>query len=255
MTPVLRFDDRVTNALVQVKVNTGKSWSTLLRAEGRLACVRLAHSTQPFGNDASAHDQGKIAVKRDVGKVYATGGEIYDELKQQDENIAKAFYAAMERGDLTAARVLLAGFGKTNRNTPIGIFDGGAAHRRNRNSRGKISRRRAELVVGKYRPVENYIKARWKRVGFAKAGWAACAKQLGGTRGIAGWISRAGGVGSVDDKSNLINNPRITVTNEVRYVSDCLDSRQAFRAIQISGERIIKQAGIIVSNAARKAGL
>ena len=63
--------------LNQYALITGREVSDSVRQFARVACVELAHETQPFGNTKQAGDMGETAVARDIHKVYypATGSK------------------------------------------------------------------------------------------------------------------------------------------------------------------------------------
>jgi hypothetical protein len=70
-----------------------------------------------------------------------------------------------------------------------------------------------------------------QKVGFAKGGWATCAAQLGGTRGIPAWVTRHKTPGTVIDETES-ENPKITIRNDVNYTSKVLSDSNVQGALR-----------------------
>ena len=226
------------NSLNKLKLATGKSTAQVLKQQARLVAVSLAYSTQPYGDDGQP--LGISAIKRDVSKVYGSPTTIYAQIKERDEAMAKGFYGLIEKGKVKQAQELLLAAQVVDSQTPIGSFDGGEAHKASRNSVGRVSRRRAALIVSNPDKIRTYIEKCVKLVGFAKGGWAACARQLGGVRGIPGWVSRQkDSPGEVIDKSEEAQG-YIILVNKVKYISRCLGNGEIQRALDIEAEKMIK---------------
>ncbi len=220
-----------------------------LRQEARLTAVALAFQTQPFGDDDTARQRGAVAVERDIFRVYCTPSQVYGEiLKNSDKQTADAFYKLLWSGNKTRSQLLIEKHAPKFALAQIGNFDGGAAHRSRRNNRGRIaeSQKPIMLVMDRDR-LKNYVQREVNKVGEGKGGWAACARALGGTRGISGWISRQKSPGSVIEHYNTAISS-VSMTNEVPYASEIITSAGKADAIRIAGERLAKSVRIAVSH-------
>ena len=92
--------------------------------------------------------------------------------------------------------------------------------------------------------VDKYTNEIKKRVGFAKSGWADCAKKLGGTRGIPAWIkNQKGDMGDVQKKF-VGSSMEIILINKVKYIGKLVDNyhiKKAAGARARAIERLIKK--------------
>lgn len=237
----------------------------VLRAQARLMAVNLAFQTQPFGGSKavggqqdSGKNQGEGAVSRDIRKVIKTAADVFKDVEKQAINAGRIFYAMVKRGDYGKARELLVRLRVPGLlQAQIGPMSS-AYHKQAQHpipSRTRISRRQEPLLItDQVAQVKSYIKEVQKRVGIAKAGWASCAQQLGGTRGrmatnVAGveqqavpaWVKRhvgGRGQGTVIDQSDNFLKGRINMVNQVPWVSNCLSDQQAQKAIDIQAEKM-----------------
>ena len=214
----------------------------LLRLEARLCCVDLALVTQPYGNDEATRFEGQIAVNRDIYKVYTTPGKAYADISPPERQ--RAFWKFVNRGQWDKAQQILVSAGKAFKFTPIQSFDGGAAHQQHRNRQGKITGSQTPVMIVKDpEKLKAYIETEKAKVGEGKGGWATCARQLGGTRGIPGWVSRQNSPGSVDEQYGETKST-ITMTNEVSYASDIIDEQHKTQALNNSEYRLTRALAI-----------
>jgi len=222
----------------------------IMRQEARLCCVALAYATQPYGDDEKARAEGQVAVNRDIYKIYTTPGKAYDDISPPERQ--KAFWMFVNRAQWDKAQQILAADGKSLKFTPIQAFDGGAAHQQHRNRLGKITEsQKPVMVVKDPDKVRAYIASETAKVGEGKGGWATCARQLGGTRGIPGWVSRQNSPGIVDEHYGE-DRTTITLTNQVSYASDILDEAHKAQAVNISIDRLLKSIQIAERHAAKE---
>jgi len=240
------------------------SSSKILRSQARLLAENLAFQTQPFGKDQQARQMGEMAVERDIRKVYKTAGEIglSDSLSysirhatrgqeknksQTPDNAAKAFVYLVSKGKYTDARKLLQRVGVSEQEitqVPIGKMDGGQSHQTARHgTRKRVSKNQLPLRVVADGQIKTYINKIRRNVGIAKAGWAACSRIIGGTRGIPQWVTRnigrAGG-GSVADSSMDKRTPKVQLMNHVPWIDQCLSNSQLSQAVRIQYEKMVK---------------
>lgn len=98
-----------------------------------------------------------------------------------------------------------------------------------------------------------YINKIIKRVGTAKAGWASCAQQLGGWRGIPGWVTRHAGkavLGNVYDATGGQGSQQfVRMTNRVPWIDKCLNAGQIRRALDIQRGKMVNAIRIALSKA------
>lgn len=237
---------------VRVKVNTRSSdelfakmgWTLknslpgYLRQEARLVAVSLAIQTQPFGSSATSQAVGQVATSRDIYRVYTTPGKAFSDV--QNARAQAGFWKAVKSSAWDRAEKILRRSGNALKFTTIDNFDGGARHRQLRNNQGRIPpSQKPVMIVRNPSALKTYIKAEMKKVGFGKGGWSACARALGGTRGIPGWVSRQDSPGTVVE-SYKEERSWIRLTNDVPYADKILSLAQKEEAIAIAMDRLRK---------------
>ncbi len=208
-----------------------------LRQEARLTAVELARRTQPFGDGATPRAVGQAATTADIYRVYATPGKAYNDVQKSAQ---AAFWRAVKSSAWDRAASILGRFGTGLKGTPISNFDDGAAHRQLRNNQGRIPKsQKPVMIVKNPQALKSYVDAEVKKVGEGKGGWATCAKVLGGTRGIPGWVSRQNSPAQVIEsyKAELSS---VTMTNQVPYASEILSETEKQNAIDIAKDRLGK---------------
>jgi hypothetical protein len=242
-----------------------KTPAQVMRAQARLMAVNLAFQTQPFGGTKavggqqdSAKNQGEGAVARDIRKAIKTPSDIFQTIEKQGIGAGRAFVAMMRKGDFDLAKNLLVRLRVPGlMQAKVGTMSA-TAHKQALKpipKRPRMSTRQEPLLITNDRiPLRQYVKEIQKRVGIAKGGWAACAMQLGGTRGRMGtnvegaeqqavpaWVKRHAGnraTGTVLDQSDNFFTGLIRMINHVPWVSNCLTDAQAQRAIDIQAEKM-----------------
>lgn len=265
MNPPVSFkiDDRQFQfALRRLALATRKEFGEVVRQQARLIAVNLAYQTQPFG-DQQGKAQGTARVKRDIGRVYKSAGVAFDDIAKTTNGEASAnqfwYFIKNRRMDMATEMLRRLNLDGYATDITIGNFDLGARHQQARTgSRKGVSRRRKiDFIVTNPGQLSSYIKKIQQRVGTAKGGWAACAKQIGGTRGIPGWVSRqtqrlAGG--AVVDNTRNSSNPFVAMTNSVPWIDKCLNGGQMQRAFDIQREKMMSYIDRVISGAGSKAG-
>lgn len=226
------------SAIKRLIEETEKDGQEVVISQARLFCVDLVIVTQPWGKGKKAQKIGQGAVGRDINKVYMNEAELYGLIKQHSIEQAKAFYYHIKHGDFDKADKIA-----RTVNVNVGTFDGGRKHRSSRNSSGGISPG-AGKVFGLKKDVDKYANEIKKRVGFAKSGWADCAKELGGTRGIPAWVNKQkGDMGKVEKRFNG-SSIEVIIINKVKYIGKLVDNyhiKKAAGARARSIERLIKK--------------
>lgn len=224
----------------------GKGAKEVMIPQARLFCADLAYNTRPIGKTAKDGKDHREKVKNRINSIYLTVGAAVNIIKEQSPAGAVVFRKMLRKRDYTEARKIMNEFARGH--WSVGTFDGGKLHRDQRYTRGL----RIRMVVIDKAAVTAYIKKTVKLSGFAKAGFAAAARQLGGIRGIPGFVTRqkAPGRGKVSgDKKTL----KIEIFNDVRYLEFALDhtgedralahrSRQITSILKRMGDRKFKKA-------------
>ena len=252
---------------------TEKDRSDALLRYGRLACVSLAMQTQPFGTDKGVRDKAQENIKREIGRVYVPVPAMHDRIQRTGKTFSDvpnvrtaaqagaAFIRMIRRGDKPGAEKLLQDL-KIERHftTRVGSMDSGAEHRGARHgSRRKVPRNTfTKLAVTNFNKLTSYARKVVQRVGTAKAGWSACANQLGGTRGIPSWVNKQAqgkGLGVVDNQSRRGSRPFVLMTNRVPWIDKCLSPRQVQRALDIQRQKMVLAINRQMSTRARASNL
>ncbi len=233
-----KIDTRGSDELFQKMGWTIKnSVPGFLRQEARLTAVELARRTQPFGGGATPQRVGQAATTADIYRVYATPGKAYDDIQS---NAKSGFWRAVKTSAWDRATTILNRSGNALKGVAILPFDDGAAHRQLRNNQGRIPKsQKPTMIVKNPSALKSYVDAEVKKVGEGKGGWATCAKVLGGTRGIPGWVSRQNSPAQVVEsyKAELSS---VTMTNQVPYASEILSEDEKQNAIEIAKDRLGK---------------
>lgn len=226
---------RFADALKKFWAYSHKSLGEVTRAQARLFAVELANRTQPFGSGPDAQFTGKQAVRRDIRRVFVSASTF----ESSDKHGLKAWLTkAVEAGNIAEIQTAVKRFaGRTPLVSADIVRD---HHRSQRNARGRVGRSAIPMFILKRGAVERYTAEKEKLVGFGKSGWSQAARDLGGTRGIPGWVSRNRGPGSGRDLTQSKNNPRVELANDVRYCSDILPPREIETAARIQAEKMEK---------------
>ena len=274
-----------------------------MRIQARVLAMRLMQNTQPSPvigsspkNNNMLLEQSKKKIRRQVSSVYtspALASFFISKIKlprgktetQNPEQAARAFSALMRgrvsqktgrasrptKSAVVQAQDILNRFNRHPfMNTQIDQFDAGQAHRKARfGPRQNVPRNQAlRLVVTNQQAIDAYIKKRQENIGVAKAGWAACADELGGAKTVRskddgrvelpGWVRRQlkkFQLGSVSDNSDRKKDPFIELRNGVKYIGQLISQETVQQTIDTQVLRMINRLGIISSAQARKAGL
>ncbi len=232
----VKHESNIARYCREKSLNLKTSIPAVLHQAARLVAVSLAYQAQPFGIDEKSQALGVVATTRDIYRVYATPGKAYDDI--QDKGAAAGFWKAVKTSAWDRAAKILNREGSRLKGTLIDNFDGGAQHRQLRNNQGRIPEsQKPVMVVKNPSAVKTYVATETKKVGFGKGGWASCARALGGTRGIPGWISRQGSPATVVENYNA---PimSITLTNQVPYASEILSPAQKSEAVRIAMDKL-----------------
>ncbi|MDQ8206216.1 hypothetical protein QEH52_01750 [Coraliomargarita sp. SDUM461003] len=253
-------DVRDTNRrLARYAQFSGRGIAVEVRNSARRLSANFAYRTQPFGNSEAAHNQGMVAVQRDVYRVFATPGMLYDEVKARagaNSPILDYFWRSAKAGNARAVRKILKDLGI---DMPVAQTPKRALHKSARNSRGRVSstQRPAQLVLGGKGgdSLKRYVSKIQKRVGWAASGWSACAAQLGSTRGIVKWKKRGKrGPGYVLSTGGT-RRPTHYLVNTASYASAVLPVGEQRKAVRREERTLRQQTEIALRKSAKKARL
>jgi hypothetical protein len=238
----------------------GKETGEAVRQFARVACVNLAHNTQPFGNKKADGIPGEKAVESDISKVFYT---------PQDGGFARALksiVAKSNRSDASKTKfnARLDGYIAENNTAAIAslarsfkwqgvLFDDidPALHQNaRRGSRMRVPKRRGamHMVIGGNERLQKYKDEQKRKVGLTKAGWAVCAEAIptnrtsSATRGIPQWVTRnkSRATGSILDGSHNPVNPKVVMTNGTPWTSQCLTPKEAKEALEIARNKFVE---------------
>jgi hypothetical protein len=246
------------------------SFAQAIRRQARLVALNLAYQTQPFGDSEASQESGEAAVQTEIDRVYdpvsavanaiGRSGLTFTSIKRikTAPQAAAAFVRLVRSGQNQKAKELLNALRiEPYFTTDVGSFDDGKEHQQARfGARRKVSRNTfTKLALTNPVRIKTYISKIIKRVGTAKAGWAHCAKQVGGTRDIPQWVTRHAGkraIGIVtDNTSNSGNEQYVLMENTVPWIDKCLNGGQLQRALDIQREKMNAAIEIALSYQAR----
>lgn len=248
MSITLNVDTSRFVALVrEVARRTGRTVQKELKVAGRGLCWELSKATQPFGMDDKARGQGESAIRRDLFGS-GQGGLTSSTIRRAGmfRTLPDGIMANATEEQSTTVQI----FAKKNgevygtdrenflRSPSVGDLD--ALHHGQFRD-GRISSAKGyDRTIGRWKFISrtvipqsagtdllNFLAA---RVGFAKAGWATCARLIGdaknSTRDFPKWVKRhRDSPGQIDDKTDDPNHPTLGLTNGINYTSRVLSDQ------------------------------
>jgi hypothetical protein len=261
-------DSAMQRALYDLARITKKEFSVVVRREARLIAVQLARVTHPYGGSegnsnpeggysgTSDRMMGEAAVRRDISRLYAPAFVAFQQIRDNNPEAAKAFWKAFQDNNWKEAERIVRESGGRWRNVPVERFDK-SLHKKNRNRQGRVSRHVPAQIITNPKAMNAYREKEVKLVGFAKGGWAAAARGIGGMRGIPQWVTRhsKAGMGNAVDNSNNSDNPHVLITNSVPYISKVCPQSARDMALRIQRNKMFKHIEKVVSNSIKQADL
>jgi hypothetical protein len=226
----------------------------------RLLCVELARRTQPFGTDDKT---GRAAVARDIKggkKRYGLFAPITSFMEANAKEYGSGNIRLFVKKDGTVygtdrAHFLPSASTGTLRSIHKAAFKNGRMSSAGSRSRD-IGRWK---FIDKYfvpeKALNDFVALQQTKVGLAKSGWAACAKQLpkivsgSATRGIPRWVTNKLGdfsFGRVEDRTSNIFNPVIVLTNTLAWADKVLSEVEQLNATQIVARKMKAQMAQIL---------
>lgn len=235
----------------------------------RLLCVELARRTQPFGNKTGGEKVGTAAIARDLlggKKRYGIFAPVTPFLAQNAKEYSTGNIRLFAKKNGEVYGTDRAHFlPSANASTLRGIHKKAFANGR-MSSAGSRTRDigRWKFIDKYFVPQDalgSYLASVQAKVGLAKSGWAACAKQLkkivGGsmTRGIPSWVTRHLGdyaFGKVEDRTGNLFAPTVILTNTTKYADAVLRPSEQLMAQSVAAEKMKKQMAMILKKRVTK---
>lgn len=145
------------------------------------------------------------SMRQDFSKVYATASRVYRILDGRNESLARSFYAAWKRGDLSVVRSILRDSGTEISGIEVGRSLDPSLREGFRDSNGRVVCPLPVQLVRK-EEYEAALQVAIAEIGKTASGWFACAQQLGGDGNAVRWKGvavhgSAGGTASIEDSS------------------------------------------------------
>jgi hypothetical protein len=260
--PAMKFESKgLKNILEEYAELRGQTIPDAVVAASRLLCVELARRTQPFGDKDDAKKAGENAIRRDLlGK--GGGGTVRAGIfsgHNFDADMGFEWYATGPHVRLFISKSGYAyGTDKTYFKDSVSQGELRSIHK-SKFVNGKMSSAGGRTRdIGRWRFIEkwfvpkealnSYIDQQILKVGWAKAAWAACARELrkvtsgSATRGIPAWVTRHDSPNSdVVDNSRNLTNPSVTLINATKYASQVLPASEVQNAKNIVIGKMIMQ--------------
>jgi len=213
MTPTLTMDYRAFNVAVERKlVETKMTINEVLKQQSRLFVQDVSHLTPPTGKrpfDETFNEQrgwGNRAVESDLRKIFKRPSD----LPAIEPRVQAWLDEYARRGDTEKIKTVLTRLKTKWQVVPEATA---ALHKINRGSGGRTLRTRKYLVTN-VASIKRLILEVQKRVGMAKAGWAAAANKTGFH--LPAWITRHSQPGQYIEHLNTTV-PSITIANLVGF--------------------------------------
>lgn len=248
--PLTLQADPVNDMLAKFAQLSGRGITDLVRANARLAAVELANRTQPWTskNDKGADVLGKVSktVTTDVKKVIKAKDdfETYISSAIQDDRIKKRLLQVANSGryDLLGKIMFNCGMitSEDNIHRVTSESDHSSKHKEFRDRNGRTYKPPGQFNISQG-SLTAYIQNVLKRIGYAKSGWAECAREIGGikgdgARGIPAFAKRQRGNNFSVQKSDQ----QYTMTNTTPYIDRLCDSSAKQAAVDKASENLLK---------------
>lgn len=234
--------------VIRLAAFTGKTVEEAQIPEARLLGVQMARYTQPFDFGDSSKKLGEGAVERDVRRAFYV---LPNDLVANPVMIKSGQYAGWLRLFSTTAGVAYAVQSNNFR-----VQDSSQTlyrhHQTLRNRSGNVPKKsgwidqQARFVainmwVISQSQFDDYLPFIQKEVGFAKGGWATAIADLGGTRGLPGWVTRHKNKAPGRSIIKKGENPTVTIINDIDYTSQVLSQSGQRGAIRDAEFRLAKR--------------
>jgi len=255
--PKFKFDDlKLRQTLEEYAQIRNVTIPDAVIFNARLLCVELSRRTQPFGNEP-AKKVGEGAIVKDLlGRSMQRAGifsPIGPAMLNQSEEYANGNVRLFVKKDGTVY-----GTDKFHYRPDAAESDMRAFHKRFFVN-GKFSSAGSRTKdIGRWKFIEkmfvmpgtmdSYLQQRFKTVGWAKAGWAACARELrkvftgSAVKGIPAFVRAIDSPNSdVIDKTNNAKEPSVVLINTTKYISRILPITEQLNALAVVKAKMKKQ--------------
>lgn len=261
------FEAPMIERMKRLALVTNRSVGEIIRERAPTLARYLATATMPIaglsrdggnadGFSKAAETLGKKAVTRDLGRVYVSPKTITRSLSESNgehgEAMAKGFTKFLKKGELQSAKAILDRSGIAARQLTIVAWDGGDAHRKARNNRGRVPAARKPQITTDAVALRKYSDMRRKNVGFAKGGWINAAASVGALpKSIPQWVKRHASPGSAKDMTSDGTNPRFELTDAVNYMTAIMGEKYLIQATESFDKSMRKEINIVCGKIAR----
>ena len=258
----VKIDTDVTDIdvmLARLEITAKHEIPLAVRQHSRLLCVQLAHRTQPFSigqkGKGSAYEYGVKRVEYDVGKVVRGSKKLYDIADSvRTEKIRDRMRLLIQQGHFESvekilrATKILNGFGGEYEvfKSAAKIKSAHRSHRSDKTGRTWVPKG-ALFIADTDARLASYVKEASQRVGFAKGGWADCARKINvlkgdNAAGIPAWAKKKthGNNGKVIDETQNTQSPSVTVENSVSYINRILPNGEGIVALEYVSKQFEK---------------
>jgi len=266
--PMTAYTNDIEDMLEKYQQASGRSVRELVRAYARLACVQLANRTQAFTTGPSdgpaALDRQTKTVSFDIKKVIKDKESLRERFEKsvQKQEIRDRLVKVLNAGRYDVLAKIMVNIGMIHSGSDFikiaGASSAKSAHTQHINRKSGRTNSPPGKVYISTGELEGYITEVSKRIGYAKGGWAECAREIGGisgdgARGIPAYAKRhKGGNFNVRDHSNDEQEPYYEMTNTTPYIRKLLDNGSETTAMNIARERMIKSLEKVFQAASKK---
>lgn len=234
---VIQIDDALwRQKLAKYVANIGGGMIEALNEEWPQLMDLVVRLTPP-----NSLSQGRKAVARDIYRTMRPfdpkSTVSFKSLKQEGIGGYDALKKIARKRDIAAYNLVAARITSGPMAGTTAVHFSPEYHKQARNRYGRVGRDIKRVVLGSDVPIlKRYVRQVQDRVGFAKAGWLAALRLVGGKIAPA-WVERHGatGAGAVVDDRNNPDNPSITAINRTpwavrkdegrRIISDATSAR------------------------------
>lgn len=231
---------------------SGRGIADLVRANARLAAVELANRTDPWtdkkdNKGADVLREASAAVTEDVQKVIKTKDvfETYIHGHFQDDKIKQRLLQVFRSGRYDIIAKIMFNCGMITSEDNIKQISGDSAHSathieyRKSNGRTKSPKDAKYISQGGF---NSYLQKVFKRIGYAKSGWAECAREIGGikgdgARGIPAFAKRQRGN---NFNVNKIGDKQFEMVNSTPYIDRLCKSSTKSAAVDVASDNLLK---------------
>ena len=243
-----KLDDReFQRKLRQLSALRGRPLEQFTRQSARRFAVSLAKGTVPVGLGAKAKKQGDATVRNDIYSVFMPEGKVY---KQLDEDQSRQYAWLLNNSTPAQITAFLRSVGV---NAQYRRTATASLHQQRRNTKGRVPRNDSPPYIAPGEKIQNLIRRVQRRVLMAKNGWAMCARQLGGTRGLDRAITtkkRAQPTGRVTERRTA-NGITYRLHNLVTHVSHLITRQTIATSWKIENNVLRREIGRAIKSRSR----